>query len=114
MVYNNPIKYNSRQLKGQLLARENNSVIRIDDLRYRVKSQSSKGEYDIFTEDKEIWKCSCPDYLFRNIKCKHIFAVEFSFTLIEQVKWHPLAHWYYNICYLFLHFLKYWMIKRYW
>lgn len=52
MVYNNPLDYNSRQLKGQLLARENNSVVRIDDLRYRVKSQSSKGEYEIISEDK--------------------------------------------------------------
>jgi hypothetical protein len=50
MVYNNPLKYNSRQLKCQLLAKENNSVVRIDDLRYRVKSQSSKGEYDILSE----------------------------------------------------------------
>jgi hypothetical protein len=38
-------KYNSRQLKGQLLARENNSIIRIDDLRYKVKSLSIKGEW---------------------------------------------------------------------
>jgi hypothetical protein len=53
MVYNNPLKYNSRQLEGQLLDRENNSVFRIDDIRYKVKLQSSKGEYDILSEDKE-------------------------------------------------------------
>ena len=111
MVYNNPLKYNSRQLKGQLLARENNSVIRIDDLRYRVKSQSSKGEYDILSEDKETWKCTCPDYLFRNEKCKHIFAVEFSFTLREQVKQQTVIVQQVNVsdC-LFCHSLK---LKKY-
>jgi transposase-like protein len=59
------------------------------------------------SEDKEIWKCSCPDYLFRNEKCKHIFAVEFSFTLREQVKQQTVIVQQVNVsdC-LFCHSLK--------
>lgn len=86
MVSINPQKYNSRQLKGQLLAREDNSIKRIDNIHYKVKSQSNNKFYDIFTEDNEVWKCNCPDFIFRNLKCKHIFAVEFSFTLRKKIK----------------------------
>ncbi|NJD77294.1 MAG: IS6 family transposase [Candidatus Methanoperedens sp.] len=32
------------------------------------------------------WRCNCPDHKSRGVKCKHIFAVEFSFNLREQVK----------------------------
>lgn len=35
--------------------------------------------------DKE-WICECPDNAFRHVKCKHIFAVEFSRKMKEQVK----------------------------
>jgi putative transposase len=30
--------------------------------------------------------CSCPDHLYRGVKCKHIHGVEFSFALRQQVK----------------------------
>ena len=32
------------------------------------------------------WICSCPDYLYRNAICKHIFAVQISFNLRQEVK----------------------------
>ncbi|MDE1813164.1 MAG: IS6 family transposase [Thaumarchaeota archaeon] len=32
------------------------------------------------------YRCSCPDYIFRKICCKHIHAVEFSLKIREHVK----------------------------
>jgi transposase-like protein len=31
------------------------------------------------------WKCECPDYYYRKVKCKHIYAVELSLNLRERV-----------------------------
>ncbi|MCK4478284.1 IS1/IS6 family transposase [Candidatus Bathyarchaeota archaeon] len=31
------------------------------------------------------WHCSCPDHKYRRVKCKHIFAVEFSIALRKEV-----------------------------
>jgi transposase-like protein len=32
------------------------------------------------------WTCTCPDWTYRQVKCKHIWAVEFSNALREHVK----------------------------
>ena len=44
---------------------------------YFVPSQSGPGEYQV-TIDDVIPKCTCPDFEMRKVKCKHIFAVEFT------------------------------------
>src|ERR1700751_4289941 len=44
-----------------------------------VPSQSGSGKYTVdFTG--EIPKCTCPDFETRQVKCKHIFAVEFTIS----------------------------------
>lgn len=42
-----------------------------------VPSQGGNGRY-LVQLDPHLPKCSCPDYELRGMKCKHIFAVEFS------------------------------------
>ncbi len=32
------------------------------------------------------WVCSCADHMFRGIKCKHMYAVEFSLELRKTVE----------------------------
>src|SRR5919108_107115 len=45
---------------------------------FRVRSSKQKGKfYDIDAQNKT---CSCPDYIFRQTKCKHILAMEFMST----------------------------------
>jgi transposase-like protein len=83
MVYNTPEHYNPRQLRGQLLAEMEGTVNRIGEGNYQVKSQSGKGIYLVILGEKP--NCSCPDFAYRNEKCKHIFAVEFSFKLRQKV-----------------------------
>src|SRR5688572_15148656 len=49
--------------------------------RWFVPSQSGRGmndRYYIVTPDISNPHCNCPDYEFRKLRCKHIFAVEFT------------------------------------
>jgi transposase-like protein len=50
-----------------------------------VLSQSGHGKYGVFLSEDE-WRCECPDHRFRGVKCKHIWAVEFSLKMREQVR----------------------------
>ncbi len=63
-----------------------NQIRRETDFEYFVRSQSkSEKEYRV-VHTMQGWGCTCPDYLYRNIDCKHIYAVQFSLKLREEVK----------------------------
>jgi hypothetical protein len=82
---NNLQTVGTREDRGKAIASIEGQIKRIDDNSYKVKSQSSDIFYNV--KSTEIgWKCNCPDHTSRGVKCKHIFAVEFSFNLREQVK----------------------------
>jgi putative transposase len=73
-----------RKEQGELIAQAKGSVKRLDKY-YVVTSQTGNGSYNVeLTELGFI--CSCPDHLYRGVKCKHIHAVEFSFAIREQVR----------------------------
>ncbi len=75
-----------REERGLEIAhKKGNQVNRIDDCLYTVKSQSGSGEYAVCQVNGEL-VCECPDFQFRHVKCKHIFAVEFSKSLREATK----------------------------
>jgi transposase-like protein len=60
----------------------------LSEKHYRVVSQSGNGTYDV-SRTKAVavgWICTCPDYTYREIKCKHIWAVEFSLKIREAVE----------------------------
>jgi putative transposase len=76
----------TRQERGEIIAKAKESQItRIDDCTYKVLSQSGNGEYVVCLSGDE-WRCECPDHRFRGAKCKHIWAVEFSLKMREQVR----------------------------
>lgn len=82
----NPNKDNGRKERGLMIAQaKEEQVSRIDHAAYQVKSQSGHGEYHVCLSEDE-WRCECPDHRFRSVKCKHIWAVEFSLKLREQVR----------------------------
>jgi transposase-like protein len=79
------IEENLRETKGLEIAKAKESqVSRIDQATYTVLSQSGNGEYAVCLSEDE-WRCECPDHRFRGVKCKHIWAVEFSLKIREQV-----------------------------
>ena len=76
---------NQREQKGLDIAKLSNQIKRIDENTYAIKSQTNHGEYKVFKVSDE-WFCGCPDHVYRHVKCKHIFAVEFSVSLRETVR----------------------------
>jgi transposase-like protein len=76
---------NLREERGLEIAHKKSQVKQVEENFYTVLSQSGNGEYAVFKVDKE-WACECPDSRFRQVKCKHIFAVETSIRIKEQVK----------------------------
>jgi len=77
---------NARELRGLEIAKASESqVTRFDSATYEVLSQSGNGEYVVCLSEDE-WRCECPDHRFRGVKCKHIWSVEFSLKMREQVR----------------------------
>lgn len=81
---NPPSFFDSREQRGEAIARQFGWVRRIDEHSYKVHSQSGDLEYDVISGELG-WLCSCPDAMFRGSKCKHIIAVELSFILRKVV-----------------------------
>jgi len=61
-----------------------NAVTRSNETEYVVKSQTGNGEYRV-SKNYKGWYCSCPDYSFRGLVCKHIYAVQFSQEMRQVV-----------------------------
>jgi transposase-like protein len=74
-----------REERGQVIAKTVGAVRRIDEHSYEVKSQTSDAFYQIISTEFG-WACSCPDNQYREMDCKHIFAVRISFALRQKVK----------------------------
>ena len=83
-----------RKERGQAIAKLTDQIHRFDDCHYVVKSQSHESSYNVNNETGE-WVCNCPDHFYRHVKCKHIYAVEFSNELrlkVEAKKIVPLGN----------------------
>lgn len=74
-----------RRMKGQQIAEHEGEIHRIDDTTYKVHSQNSEIWYTVRLNDKEPY-CACSDFKYREIKCKHIFAVELSVALRNRIE----------------------------
>jgi len=74
-----------RQMRGQSIAQNFGWVRRVDETTYMVHSQKLEREYRVIQTETG-WLCECPDAQFRFLKCKHIWAVEISWTLRRKVE----------------------------
>jgi hypothetical protein len=76
---------NIRFQRGCEIASKKNQIEELDRSRYSVKSQSNCGEYNVlFTEIG--WICSCADYKFRNVTCKHIFSILWILNIEQEIE----------------------------
>lgn len=73
-----------RVMRGQEIAKLG-QIKRLDELTYQVNSQSGQGLYTVVKGSRD-WRCSCPDHMYRELKCKHIYACEFSLKLRIKVR----------------------------
>jgi len=81
----NPTVFDYRMMRGQEIAQVESNVRRIDEHEYRVRSQSGDWEYTVIRTETG-WNCSCPDFQFRGVKCKHAFAVELSLQVRRRIE----------------------------
>lgn len=79
------VTQNLREQKSLQIANAKSQVKRVEENFYTVLSQSGNGEYAVSVIDNE-WICECPDNKYRHVKCKHIFAVEFSSQIRKEVQ----------------------------
>jgi transposase-like protein len=77
--------FDYRASRGAEIAKVESNVRRIDQNEYRVRSQSGSGEYAVLSTESG-WSCSCPDFAFRGVKCKHAFAVELSLQIRRRIE----------------------------
>jgi len=83
-----------RQIRGLAIVSIASQIKRINKLHYRVRSQSNESIwYDVVKEyghnlggHKEgRYTCTCPDFQFRSLVCKHIYSVQFSKELRKKI-----------------------------
>src|SRR5580700_3166264 len=79
-----------REIKGREICEKKTMIRRVNAFKYEVKSQAGNGLYEVIANNYG-WNCSCPDYKYRALKCKHIWAVEFSFRMRVAVSTEALA-----------------------
>lgn len=75
----------TRHERGQKIVHTRGSIRRLDARTYTVQSQTGVGRYLVVATEAG-WKCECPDHSHRRVKCKHIWAVEFSIELRKEVQ----------------------------
>ncbi len=74
-----------RVIRGQQIAKVEGQIKRLDDSTYQVNSQTGHGLYTVVKGSRD-WRCSCPDHIYREVKCKHIWACELSLKLRDKVR----------------------------
>ncbi|MCJ7506755.1 DDE-type integrase/transposase/recombinase [Candidatus Bathyarchaeota archaeon] len=80
----------SRELRGKAIAQLEGQINRLSVAIYQVKSQSGNGPYLVRSNEKG-WTCTCPDHLYREVKCKHIWACELSYAIRKKVEAHVVT-----------------------
>src|SRR3990170_1717845 len=73
-----------RQVRAWEMLSNGNEIKRLSENAYLVKSQSGNGYY-LVSKQGEDWTCECPDFLNRQIACKHIYATYFSLNFRDHV-----------------------------
>jgi len=76
----------TREERGKLIAEKANQIMRLDDRFYRVASQSRDLMYEVTKQKTGGWLCTCPDFVNRNVQCKHIWAVQISQAVRREVE----------------------------
>jgi hypothetical protein len=65
----------SRETRCKEIA-DNGKVKKVNDHSFKVKSQSGKGAYEVKSTNDGM-TCTCPDFVYRGGKCKHIQATRY-------------------------------------
>jgi transposase len=67
---------NSRELRGKAIATQGDQIKKVNDHSFNVKSQSGRKVYEVNATPNGM-TCTCPDFVYRGGKCKHIAATRY-------------------------------------
>lgn len=73
----------TRQAKGLAIFSDPTNINYISDNLFTIKSQGGIGTYQVDYDGKK-WKCNCPDFIKREMDCKHIYAIKFYLQVNGQ------------------------------
>lgn len=62
-----------------------NGISENADGTFSVPSQTGGGSVYRVESVRENWVCNCPDFEYRHITCKHVYAVQFSIALKQYI-----------------------------
>jgi putative transposase len=95
------IAADKRQLRGLALVETiKPSIRRINKLHYRIKSQSDDNKcYEVIKQyghnlgghQEGQWTCTCPDFTYRKIVCKHIYVISYLKKLGKKIFQPPVV-----------------------
>lgn len=73
----------TRDVRGKAIADQGNQIKKVNDLLFKVKSQSGRGFYEV-KETQNGMTCTCPDFVYRGGKCKHIAATKYYLEVQKE------------------------------
>ena len=79
-----------RDARGKEIAAKGDQIKKVSDYSFKVKSQSGKGVYEV-KETKDGMTCSCPDFLYRGGRCKHIASIRY-YLQVEKDTPHGITY----------------------
>lgn len=66
----------TRETRGKAIADQGDQIKKVSDYSFRVKSQSGSKVYKVKATPNGM-TCTCPDFVYRGGKCKHIQATRY-------------------------------------
>jgi putative transposase len=80
---------NPREARGLEILSGPENIKEIQPNVWYVQSQSKNGYYRVtrqWIKTRHQWRCDGPDCTYRKVTCKHIYAVQFSLKLKEEIE----------------------------
>ena len=77
---------NKREAKAIQFLAKGNSIKLISRSQFLVRSQSNPQKWYEVTWQRDHWRCECEDYLKRNVRCKHVYAIQYFLTIRDITK----------------------------
>ena len=74
---------NPREIRGRAIANHGDQIKKVKDNSFKVKSQSGSGFYEV-NSTKSGMTCTCPDFVYRGGKCKHIMATKYYLEVQKE------------------------------
>ena len=73
----------TKEDRGKVIANQSNQIKQVKEHLFKVQSQSKNRFYDVRETDYGM-TCTCPDFINRGGRCKHIIATKFYLEVQKE------------------------------